>query len=861
MGIVSQYLRELLAKNVKEHGIVVWYDPDKHYQEFVAELEIPDTKIALYRDSFFELRYELEPLLENFERPRLIVYVPLEAEETDHALAEVEAAGVILRPGQQPPTRNTRLSVIAKNALKTTVREEAVVGLEKQIEKKQLTLADLDHVAQQGAGVAKGVTSIVFGTNNPIEVALKFVASEKRDNEIQAKGALDELTQVLHSTFGLESKYDEALADLRTRFSRYLLATDLVTQLKGAPPDRLLPVRIASEATSREACTLLARNWRERHDYRASYVHHAARIEKELGLERITFELSEIAKVETFLEIEKQLLRGIQTSLLDIPDEDVVAIGRSRQSSFWSEYFPRIQAHWSLVVAAGQVLLEARHIEKASKQASMTADAIVAAYASSDRPWCLLDTAHRSMERRWHNFEFEVTSEHDSLEKLVSKARHRFAEVAGSVTERFIRQLQDAGFSLATQQQRQTYNYYVKPNLPKGKTAYIAVDALRFEMAKELSETLSQEFRVTIEPAIGTVPTITPIGMAALLPNAEKSFVVHPAPNGQLTAEIEGTLLRNRQDRVSYLRDKTGLRVLDCKLEDLLPKPKRKLRQSLQEADLLFITSQEIDALSEGDNIPIARRFMDEILHDLRRACRILAEAGTATIIFSADHGYLFGDELSEDMKIDPPGGETLDLHRRVWIGKGGSSSKSYMRARLSDFGLTSDLEIAVPWNFACFKVQGGAKAYFHGGMSLQELIVPVMTLVPVKQHAAPSLTDMEWKIVPGSEKITTRFVSVQVFGESKALLDAAPPKVRVEVVRDHTVLSVPVSSSYGFEEATGDVQLRLAPENSRTVEPNTVTLMITQPLVKETVSIRLMDALSGVEIVNTGSIDMTIAM
>jgi hypothetical protein len=112
-----------------------------------------------------------------------------------------------------------------------------------------------------------------------------------------------------------------------------------------------------------------------------------------------------------------------------------------------------------------------------------------------------------------------------------------------------------------------------------------------------------------------------------------------------------------------------------------------------------------------------------------------------------------------------------------------------------------------------------------------------------------------------GSEKISTRFVSVQVFGESKALLNAAPPKVRLEVVRDHTVLSVPVSSSYGFEEATGDVQLRLAPENSRTVEPNTVTLMITQPLAKETVSIRLLDALSGVEIVNTGSIDMTIAM
>lgn len=96
---------------------------------------------------------------------------------------------------------------------------------------------------------------------------------------------------------------------------------------------------------------------------------------------------------------------------------------------------------------------------------------------------------------------------------------------------------------------------------------------------------------------------------------------------------------------------------------------------------------------------------MDDILHDLRRACRVLTECGVKTIIFTADHGYLFGEELGSDMKIDPPGGETVELHRRVWIGRGGSASKSYLRTCLADFGIESNLELAVSRDFACFKV------------------------------------------------------------------------------------------------------------------------------------------------------------
>src|SRR5206468_3701163 len=153
---------------------------------------------------------------------------------------------------------------------------------------------------------------------------------------------------------------------------------------------------------------------------------------------------------------------------------------------------------------------------------------------------------------------------------------------------------------------------------------------------------------------------------------------------------------------------------------------------------------QEIDELCEQDNIVQARRQMDGVLSDLRRGLKVLADLGVKKLVLVADHGHLFADEVGDDMKIDPPGGKTADLHRRVWVGIGGATDPSYLRTALSALGVDSDLDVATPWTFACFKSKGGARAYFHGGLSPQELIVPVMVMTPVarpKQVSSPSVT------------------------------------------------------------------------------------------------------------------------
>ena len=132
-GVVSKYLVGLIAKQVDDHALVVWYDPEGHYRAVAEDFTLPNTTIARYDGSFLQLRREIDPLLNDLHLPRLVVYVPMDQGETDHALIELEAAGVVIQPGQQPPSRNSRLSLVARNALRPLRGDANAAEIEKQV--------------------------------------------------------------------------------------------------------------------------------------------------------------------------------------------------------------------------------------------------------------------------------------------------------------------------------------------------------------------------------------------------------------------------------------------------------------------------------------------------------------------------------------------------------------------------------------------------------------------------------------------------------------------------------------------------------------------------------------------------------
>jgi hypothetical protein len=855
----------LIAAQVRERRLVVWFDPEAHYAAFVRDLALPNTRIEVYAGSFFALRHAIDPLLRDDRLPRLLVYVPQAEAATAHALIELTAAGAVLAPDAHDAACKTGLGFIARAALLAQPGdwpEDLALDIAAQIEAGQIsTLDEADRVVGR-VGEIPGVIPVIFETANPSDVALLFLSDPAYDPKISSKKATGVVAQFLGAAFGREFAPTITCAALREQLARHVLTTEFLAGLPAPLPAALATVPTPPPGPAREACVRLARTWRDRRALRESYADAAARVEAELGLAPLPLTLDQLTAVETFAGLERRLQEQLEAHLIAEPvwswEEQThrQQMITARQSDFWSvwpERFEGVGARWQLIRDALDLLFAAQRIEADLRTFNGGPADLLARYtAPGDDAWCLLDTYHRHLERHHHDFNFGAAAQHDSLERLIRRAEARYMEVGGALAERWVRALAAARFQVpGARRQVEIFNHYVAPPLKDHqKTAYILVDALRYEMARELVESLerTQNYTVQCDPVLGTVPTITDIGMAALLPGVEQGAQVVPTGPGKLGLAIGGTVLKDRKSRIEWFRAHVGGQVVVATLESMLPKPKRALDDELKAAPVILVTSQEIDALAEGDNIHLARKEMDGILLEVAKLVNKLRDYGCRRIIITADHGYLFGDELDTDMKLDPPGGHTADLHRRVWVGQGGTNEPGFLRAPLKQFGLSDNLEIAVPWGFGAFTTPGGARAYFHGGMAPQELVVPVAVLTPVGVDFSGTSPDNQfaWTIRPGSKKISTRFFSVQIEGQVTGLFAAEPPRVRVEVRDKSRVLGVPISAFYGFTEATRDIEMRLKDDDRQQIEPNSVTLTFTEENLPKTVSIVLLDAATG---------------
>src|SRR5205814_1576897 len=123
------------------------------------------------------------------------------------------------------------------------------------------------------------------------------------------------------------------------------------------------------------------------------------------------------------------------------------------------------------------------------------------------------------------------------------------------LADRFVDALATAGYRLPdVPRQREVFRRYVVSAREDGKTAYVLVDALRYEMARELAQNLGDGFAASVAPVFGTLPSITEIGMAALLPGADAGATLIPVADGKIALGIDGALLTNRKDRMDFLK-------------------------------------------------------------------------------------------------------------------------------------------------------------------------------------------------------------------------------------------------------------------------------------------------------------------
>jgi hypothetical protein len=224
---------------------------------------------------------------------------------------------------------------------------------------------------------------------------------------------------------------------------------------------------------------------------------------------------------------------------------------------------------------------------------------------------------------------------------------------------------------------------------------------------------------------------------------------------------------------------------------------------------VVIVRSQEIDHAGEAGFTFQARQVMDTVIDNLGRAIRKLAAAGIEQAVVAADHGHLFfATDRDESMRTDAPGGDTVDLHRRCWIGRGGTTPSGCVRVPAAQLGYASDLDFVFPATTGVFKA-GGDLAYHHGGLSLQELVIPVLTVrTKAREPARAAVEPIAAAGLP--EVITNRIFSVTfTFGERQLMLGATGIQVRpLLMAAGRQIGAVGMAVDAPFDRVTGCVTL-----------------------------------------------------
>lgn len=279
------------------------------------------------------------------------------------------------------------------------------------------------------------------------------------------------------------------------------------------------------------------------------------------------------------------------------------------------------------------------------------------------------------------------------------------------------------GKVLEVPQQEEFYRSRIKPL--DTKVFVIISDAMRYEVAAAMADQLRRETqsKVSISSMQGIFPSITKFGMAALLPHKE------------LTVELRNAalnVLADGQSTASGYRDKIlkaeAPASVALKYNDIIAMKRAERSALVKGMDVVYIYHDTIDEASHTSDTAVFAAC-DKAISEIKNLVRIIVnEFGGTKILITADHGFLYTySPLTEDDKVGKNSFNGMDVEygRRYAIMQKGAQPDYLLPVKF--LGGNTGYDGFAPRESIRIKMNGGGMNFVHGGISLQEMIVPVI--------------------------------------------------------------------------------------------------------------------------------------
>lgn len=759
-------LRERFAAPLPEfyrRRIVFWHDEERQFEQDMDELDLPGVKILRLTGSNHFAAKKL--LLHDDLESDYLVYCPLAyASEEEDWLQDIEYYSETFRAdfvSMQMEELNIEPSAAMRKAVKLYAK-----FLESEERRKKLRR--LGHSYDKPLALHTDIMAVLAGLSGgsmqDVFIAVLSAGLDKESNEILLNirkfGSLPAFWELAYKYTGYLDEEDRPLS----HFASHLLLTALSQTMN---PSVLKGLERFLSESNKAYCYSLVHEWRGREDNEALFdicravedeLHLAQRFDRLDPETLITGDIfpcmNESLLAQLFSEVAEQVVR---TDL-------ILSVCENRRTAGW---YDRFEDYFDCLFFIGKMeLFREKHgagFHFAQPRALWNA------YADE---FYRMDAYYR---RFYHAFGKTLANSNDRLDDGL---KHATEYVEGLYQNWFLHELTASWTKLAAEdfaslgyvseinKQRDFYRRYVSPASKNARAFVIISDALRYEVASELTERLSRTTKGAAELASmqAAFPSITKFGMAALLPG------LHLSADEHLDALMDGRPTRSTADRNAVLSAaaRPGIAI---QYTDLLGMKKAERRELIAGKDVIYIYHNAIDAI--GDKALTESKVFDACetaMQEIAGLVRIITNELSGTNIFiTADHGFLDTHRpLSESDKLDRRAfsGEVLELGRRYAL-----TSPDTAAADLLPINLDRELHGAnvrgyAPQDTVRMKVQGGGANYVHGGISLEEMVVPVILFKNLRSSSRDykEVRNAEIRLLTESRKVANLIFSLEFY-------------------------------------------------------------------------------------------------
>jgi len=689
------------------HDTVLWFDPKEEYAALLDHLtEVP---LCRYEGSLLQVRYRL---IQRAPGERAVVYLPLRREDAE-----------ILRPF-------FATSRIFSDRLYRFLRRQGLnFPDDPQVDHKLRAL--LPRLAARSVGKGRifwehNLANLPHARETLLgnfdDALLRFLARPK-DNLTELKSEkLDGLFFAqLESDYGLVAAPEDDPDDVARRLTAQLILTCIYTQAETnlhehgfEMPDFFYPERLA-EPLYRGRCWAFVTRWQNSQVYGTAYVRLAGELQFHYDLTHWVVGLPKdlgLTLRDTFANVQQALWAYVENTLALLESEDEWRAWlqthdgsiAARTRDFWAR-----MGHdpgWGLLHLARDLLTAIHGLRRELDRWSRPADALCA-YAGN---WYCIDQDYR----RLHEALDASPRSHD---KLRHRCGHAYRDILRRMNDRFCMLLEAEGaWPPAGLPPQGGFWARIQGALKPGqRVAVMFVDALRYELAQELREALEQEDagdQREISACLAAIPTVTPIGMTALLPGGDRRRVAY-GNNWEITIEGSGNL-KDKSARRKWIEGHLP-DVQFFNLDELLNTP----ADRIPEAAAYVVFDTTLDAVGETASQQAWNTF-STLLQSVKKGVHKLLELGVEQVHVVTDHGFLLLDKVGEHEKVSLRDVPALAKKSRYVVGPHlGQTDQLRFPVPGSE-----DLVAWFPRGIGCFRTPGPYN-YVHGGLSLQELVVP----------------------------------------------------------------------------------------------------------------------------------------